>query len=219
MALDALSAVDKLRFSQFGCGPPVDPPIQCVHHAFDFYCANHSDAIAVQDGLDTITFAQLDHLSNCLASRLRHEDVGPGSRVCLLVERSISMVIGILGILKAGAAYVPCDGKVVSDTSLDHILKDSESKVVITLGKFSHRVSKLPLAVAVIFLDGPPCVCSTGNRCSRPDDRSFPDDSVYVIYTSGSSPLIRSFSFLIEHCRHDRYPEGGKCRASALNQF
>ncbi|KAJ6584991.1 nonribosomal peptide synthetase 12 [Mycena capillaripes] len=186
--LDALTAVDKLRFTQFGYGPAVAPPFQCVHHAFHPHSVNHPDAVAVQDGLDSITFAQLDHQSNCLASRLRRADVGPGSRVCLLVERSISMVIGILGILKAGAAYVPCDGKVVSDKSLEHILKDSESKVVITLNKFSHRVSTLPPAMAVIFLDDPPCACSTrGDRCLRPEDRSSPNDSVYVIYTSGTT--------------------------------
>jgi non-ribosomal peptide synthetase component F len=97
------------------------------------------------------------------------------------------MVVGILGILKAGAAYVPCDGKVVSDTSLEHILKDSESQVVITLEKFSHRLSKLPLPLVVILLDDPPCGCSVGNVCSKPEDRSSSDDSVYVIYTSGAS--------------------------------
>ncbi|KAF7365210.1 Nonribosomal peptide synthetase 12 [Mycena venus] len=194
-ALDALSAVDKLRFSQYGCGPTSTPPFQCVHHAFSFHSALHPDDLAVQDVSDAITFTQLDRQSTCLASRLRVEGVGPGSRVCLLVERSISMVVGILGILKAGAAYVPCDGKVVSDTSLEHILKDSESKVVITLGKFFHRVSasKLP----VIFLDKPPpCACSTGNLCSKPEDRSSPDDSVYVIYTSGTTGIPKGVDVL-----------------------
>lgn len=186
-ALDTLTAVDKLRFSRFGCGPTLTPPFRCAHHAFAHYAVKRPDAIAVQDVLDSITFAQLDQQSNCLASRLRVEGVGPGSRVCLLVERSISMVVGILGILKAGAAYVPCDGKVVSDTSLEHILKDSESQVVITLEKFSHRLSKLPLPLVVILLDDPPCGCSVGNVCSKPEDRSSSDDSVYVIYTSGAS--------------------------------
>ncbi|KAJ7675823.1 nonribosomal peptide synthetase 12 [Mycena polygramma] len=181
--LDTLTPVDKLRFTQFGYGRAVSPPFQCVHHAFHSRCIDHPDVIAVQDGLDTINFAQLDQESNCLALRLREQDVGPGSRVCLLVERSISMVIGIIAILKAGAAYVPCDGKVVSDKSLEHILKDSESKVVITLRKFSHRVLELP----VILLDDSPCPCFTGKRCFKPEDRSNPNDSVYVIYTSGTT--------------------------------
>jgi non-ribosomal peptide synthetase component F len=179
--LDALAAVDKLLFSQFGCGPTVGPPFQCVHHAFQCHALHNPDAVAVQDGLDTITFAELNRQSNCLASRLRGQNIGPGSRVCLLVERCISMVVGILGILKAGAAYVPCDGKVVSDKSLEHILRDSGSRVVITLHKFSHRVPDLP----VIFLDGPQCECSQDNRCFQPLDQSLGHDSVYVIYTSG----------------------------------
>ncbi|KAJ7095859.1 nonribosomal peptide synthetase 12 [Mycena belliarum] len=179
-----LTQVDKLLFTQFGFGPTVDPPFQCVHHAFRFHAANHPDSVAVQDGLDTITFAELDHQSDCLASRLCGQGIGRGSRVCLLVERSLSMLIGILGILKAGAAYVPCDGKVVSDKSLEHILKDSESKVVLTLRKFSHRVSNLP----VILLDGPPCACrAQGACCAHLQTRSLPQDSVYVIYTSGTT--------------------------------
>ncbi|KAJ7459865.1 nonribosomal peptide synthetase 12 [Mycena latifolia] len=179
-----LTAVDKLLFSQFGRGATVDPPFQCVHHAFQFHAIIHPDAVAVQDASDSITFAELDHQSDCLASRLCGQDIGRGSRVCLLVERSVAMVIGILGILKAGAAYVPCDGKVVSDKSLEHILKDSESQVVLTLRKFSHRVSELP----IIFLDDPPCACQDqGTRCSPPVNQSLAHDSVYVIYTSGTT--------------------------------
>ncbi|KAJ7780692.1 nonribosomal peptide synthetase 12 [Mycena maculata] len=178
-----LDAVDQARFFQLGCGPIVDPPFHCVHHAFKFHAGHHPDAIAVQNALETITFAQLDHQSDCLASRLQATNIGPGSRVCLLVERSICMVVGILGILKAGAAYVPCDGKVVSDKSLEHILKDSQSKVVLTMGKFSHRVSDLP----VILLDDPPCECAPGARCVTPEDWSRADDSVYIIYTSGTT--------------------------------
>ncbi|KAF7365784.1 Nonribosomal peptide synthetase 12 [Mycena venus] len=194
-ALDVLSAVDQLRFSQYGYGATSTPLFQCVHHAFSFQSGLHPDNIAVQDVSDAITFAQLDRDSNCLASRLRVEGVGPGSRVCLLVERSISMVVGILGILKAGAAYVPCDGKVVSDPSLEHIIKDSETKVVITLGKFSHRVSaSKPL---VILLDEPPpCACSGGNLCSNPEDQSSSDDSVYVIYTSGTTGIPKGVDVL-----------------------
>ncbi|KAJ6508780.1 nonribosomal peptide synthetase 12 [Mycena sanguinolenta] len=199
-SLDALTAVDKVRFSQLGWGPTLRSPFQCVHYAFASNSASHPDTIAVEDvsGSDTITFAQLDQQSNCLASRLRVDfGVGPGSRVCLLVERSISMVIGILGILKAGAAYVPCDAKVVSDKALDHILKDSESKVAITLGKFAHRLSGLSLPLEVIFLDGPPCTCSTGDAlCQTPEDRSSPDDSVYVIYTSGTTGIPKGVDVL-----------------------
>ncbi|KAF8134785.1 hypothetical protein K438DRAFT_2031313 [Mycena galopus ATCC 62051] len=210
-----LTADDKLRFSQLGCGPTLPPPFQCVHHAFAFHSANRPDAIAIQDVLDSITFAQLDHQSNCLASRLRVEGVGPGSRICLLVERSISMVVGILGILKAGAAYVPCDGKVVSDKSLEHILKDSESKVVITLEKFSHRLSKLPLTLEVILLDDTPCSCSTGNLCSKPDDRSSPDDSVYVIYTSGTTGIPKGVDVLHRNVTNRETDLQGVARGNA----
>ncbi len=59
----------------------------------------------------------------------------------MLVERSILMVVAMLGVLKAGAAYIPFDGNVVSDSTLAHALKDSGSDVVLTLPKFMSRVA------------------------------------------------------------------------------
>ncbi|KAK7048367.1 Nonribosomal peptide synthetase 12 [Favolaschia claudopus] len=196
-ALEGLTAADKSLLSHFQYGVKATPPFSCVHHAFASHATTIPEAIAVQDVSDAITFSQLDQQSNCLAARLRGQGVGPGSRVCLLVERSIPMVAGILGILKVGAAYVPLDGKVVSDKSLEHILKDAESQVVVTLNKFSQRVSTLPLGCAVIFLDGPPCPCSAaGSCCLKPEDRSSGDDSVYVIYTSGTTGIPKGVDVL-----------------------
>lgn len=181
--LDVLSTADKALFLQFGFGAVSHPPFICVHQAFEFHAAHHPDSVAVQDGPCSIKFSELDHQSSCLAAFLRDIGIGPGSRICLLVERSIAMIIGILGILKAGAAYVPCDGKVVSDKSLEHILTDSECRIVVTLGKFAHRVTNLP----VVSLDKFTCPCSSnGARCAKPEDLSAALDVVYVIYTSGA---------------------------------
>ncbi|KAJ7069779.1 nonribosomal peptide synthetase 12 [Mycena amicta] len=185
--MDALSEDDKLQF-RFGFGSTLAPAFQCVHHAFKFHAEAHPDTVAVQDIADAITFSELDRRSSCLATRLRSTDIGPGSRVCVLVERSIWMVVAILGVLKSGAAYVPVDGKIVSDASLQHILKDSQTQVVLTLGKFSDRLSLLPVPTPVILLDcNPFCDCSAVYRCPTPVDFSSPSDSVYVIYTSGTT--------------------------------
>ncbi|KAJ6613276.1 nonribosomal peptide synthetase 12 [Mycena sp. CBHHK59/15] len=190
--LDTLSTADRIRFSEFGLGSTIDADFQCVHHAFEFYAANNPDGIAVQNASETITFSDLDHQSDCLAACLRGMGIGRGSRVCLLIERSIPMVVGILGILKAGAAYVPCDGKVVSDKALEHILRDSESKVVITLGKFTPRVSGLP----IICLDDFACQCA-GACCPKLGYQSEPHDSAYVIYTSGTTGVPKGVE--VEH--------------------
>ncbi|KAF7299018.1 Nonribosomal peptide synthetase 12 [Mycena indigotica] len=186
--MDALSENDRLQFVKFGVGPTVASPFECVHHAFKFHALANPNAIAVQDINDSITYAELDRRSTCLAARLRSGDVRPGSRVCLLVDRSIWMVVAILGVLKSGAAYVPLDGKIVSDASLQHILKDSRAEVVLTLDKFSNRLSILSTPPPAIILDRDQlCDCSADYCCPTPVDLSSSTDSVYVIYTSGTT--------------------------------
>ncbi|KAJ3801535.1 nonribosomal peptide synthetase 12 [Lentinula aff. detonsa] len=186
-ALQSLSSIsDRVSFLDFGFGDIVDPPFRCVHHAFGSHAASSPDSIAVEDFAAKITYADLDKKSTCLSVRLRSLGVERHSRVCLLVERSISMVIGVLGILKAGAAYVPLDGNVVSDSTLHHVLQDSNASAILTFRTFANRVesSNAP----VIYLDEFACECLDASPCKQAfDDSSEAEDSVYVIYTSGTT--------------------------------
>lgn len=169
---------------EFGFGDTVVPPFQCVHHAFAFHAASSPVNIAVEDFAENITYAELDQKSTCLSVRLRSLGVGRHSRVCLLVERSVPMVIGILGIIKAGAAYVPLDGNVVSDSTLRHVLQDSSATAILTFRKFASRLEHS--AVPAIYLDDFKCECLVTSECKNHfNDLSVAEDSVYVIYTSG----------------------------------
>lgn len=181
--LGSLSFVDKALFFEFGIGAKHESLFQCVHHAFEFYARTQPTSVAVEEFQQTITYSDLDRQANCLASRLRSIGVDTDSRVCLLVERSILMVVGILAILKAGAAYVPLDGNIVSDSTLGHALKDSGSSVVVVLEKFAHRVHDTP----TICLESSICQESTSDHCVKPRDSTTSKDGVYVIYTSGTS--------------------------------
>ncbi|KAG5653702.1 hypothetical protein H0H81_011282 [Sphagnurus paluster] len=136
--LQSLSPIGRVLFSKFGRGEIRDPPFQCIHQAFEFQARSHPDYIAVEDLHETITYAHLDRQANCLAACLRERGVFPGTRVALLVERSICMVVGILAVLKAGAAYVPLDGNVVSSSTLTHALSDSDASLV-TIIHTMHR--------------------------------------------------------------------------------
>ena len=115
-ALSHLSPRDRELFVQYGRGESVTVPFSCVHHAFEHYAALQPDAVAVEHLGDTITYAQLDRSANILACNLRSAGVTRGARVCLLVQRSIAMVVGIVAVLKAGGAYVPLDGSIVTGT-------------------------------------------------------------------------------------------------------
>ncbi|KAF8967152.1 nonribosomal peptide synthetase 12 [Flammula alnicola] len=180
--LDHLPPSDQTLFHNFGVGASVSSPFQCVHHAFEFHAQSQPDAIAVEDFDNKITYADLDRQANCLATHLRAVGVSLDSRICFLAERSIPMVVGILGILKAGAAYVPLDGNIVSDSTLKHALLGSESPNVLVLKKFVARVEGRHM----ICLEDTICE-ERSVHCTKPQDLSASKHGAYVIYTSGTT--------------------------------
>lgn len=178
-ALETLSPRDASLFVKYGFGEHGIPQFQCVHHAFEYHVSQQPNAIAVEHMDEAITYGELDRKANGLAHRLRDMGVRPGSRVCLLVERSIPMVIGILAILKAGAAYVPLDGSIVTQSTLDFVVQNSKAAVVLALSQYTHRVTGRPVIAledAIAVIDGPQ---------AKPEDLSSPNDNIYIIYTSG----------------------------------
>src|SRR5262249_15341804 len=85
------------------------PNTKCVHHLFEEQARRTPDAVAVLLGEERLTYRDLDRRANRLGRHLRGLGVGSGDVVGLCVERSIEMTVGLLGILKAGAAYLPLD--------------------------------------------------------------------------------------------------------------
>ena len=86
-----------------------DWPPTAVHALFEMQAQRTPDAIAVEDRCGCLTYRELDHQADQLAAHLGSIGVQSGDLVGLCVERSARMVIGLLGILKSGAAYVPLD--------------------------------------------------------------------------------------------------------------
>ena len=78
-----------------------------IQQLFEAQVNAQPDATAVLCGDESLTFAELNERANRLAHRLRAEGVAPGAIVALMVERSFAMIVGILGVVKAGAAYLP----------------------------------------------------------------------------------------------------------------
>ncbi|KAN0090673.1 hypothetical protein V8E55_004239 [Tylopilus felleus] len=177
-----LSVPDRARFVLYGVGPHYNPFLECVHHAFSEHVRNRPEAIAVEHGRESISYQHLDRCSNELARTLRTRGVCPGQRVCLLVQRSIAMVVAILAVLKAGASYVPLDGGIVTDKSLDFILNDSGAYFVLCLPAFRHRV---PPHLQVISLEN--CLSPRDDQFHPVLDHSIGEHELYVIYTSGTT--------------------------------
>ena len=107
-------------------------------------CARTPDRVAVKEEGKQLSFRQLQESSNRLAHYLRKFGAGPGTRVALCVDRSCDMLVGLLGILKAGAAYVPLDPSYPPDR-IRFTLEDADPVVLLTQRKFLARFPPIGL--------------------------------------------------------------------------
>jgi amino acid adenylation domain-containing protein len=161
----------------------VSASLPCLHQLFEQQVASHPDHTALIAGSVQLTYSELNERANQLAHFLRRLGVGAEVRVGLCVERSVELVVGILGVLKAGAAYVPLDPHYPSER-LSHMLEDSAVPVLLTQQEFRE---KLDFSNAkVVSLDEEwPVISSYSTQ--NPPALALPDNLMYVIYTSGST--------------------------------
>ncbi|WP_437581584.1 amino acid adenylation domain-containing protein [Sorangium sp. So ce887] len=160
---------------------------------FEEQAARAPHAAAVVSDRGSLAYGELDRRANQLARRLRELGVGPETLVAICAERSLEMVVGILGTLKAGAAYLPVDAEIARER-LAFILEDSGAPVLLTQAHLSERLP--PFAGAVIRLDAdwPEMAALEG---SPPPACAGPRNLAYAIYTSGSTG--RPKGVLVEH--------------------
>jgi amino acid adenylation domain-containing protein len=142
------------------------------------------DQLAVADPSATITFAQLEHLSNQLAAYLRGLGAGPDHCVALFMERSIDFVISALAVLKTGAAYLPLDSSIPADRA-GFILADSASSILL-----AHRGKSTGVnagSCRIFELDGNDAAGIASMSTQSLKIESTSQSLAYVIYTSGST--------------------------------
>jgi amino acid adenylation domain-containing protein len=154
-----------------------------IHEPFEVQTGQTPDRVALVFERQTLSYGELNRRANQLAHHLKGLGVGPNVLVGLCVKRSLEIVIGLLGILKAGAAYVPMDPGYPKER-LQYILEDSKASVVLTqeslvdaLPSFAGKVICLDKDWAKIARE-----CET-NLVSKVN----PDNLAYVLFTSGSS--------------------------------
>ncbi|MBV9462657.1 MAG: AMP-binding protein, partial [Verrucomicrobiae bacterium] len=153
----------------------------CVHDLFLRQAAKTPDAVAVRSLKGELTYRQLEERSARLAAALKHHGVGPDALVGICAERSLEVSMAVLGIMRAGGAYVPMDPAYPRDR-IAHMLDDSRAPVLLTQRKLADTLP--PSNAKILFLDdweswAPPA--------PAPAPSSTPDHLAYVIYTSGST--------------------------------
>jgi amino acid adenylation domain-containing protein len=177
---------ERRRLIRDGSGPAV-PRHACVlvHQLIEEQAARTPEAVAL-DGRDRrLTYHQLNAWANRLAHRLRALGVGPEARVGLAVERSPEMAAGLLGILKAGAAYVPLDPAYPADR-LGFMLSDAGVSVLLTRRRL--RGSLPDCGPMIIDLDAEDLDHWPE---ANPAVALAPESAAYVIYTSGTTGTPR----------------------------
>ena len=161
------------------------PDRLAIHPLFEAQAARTPTAVAIESIEGALTYAELNRRSNRLASYLRRQGLGPEKVVGLHLERGIDMVVAVLGVLKAGGAYLPLSTNLPPER-LAFMIEDAGAALVLTLER-SHRL--LPVAnrsseVRVLDLDRLALGAeSKDNFISLATGQNL----AYVIYTSGST--------------------------------
>ena len=157
---------------------------QCVHQLFEEQVRKTPDQIALVAGAEQLTYRELNARANCLAHYLLRNGVKTESRVCICLEPGVEMIVAALGVLKAGAAYVPLD-PTYPESRLAFMLNDCGARVLLTEsrlldGRLPHDAARavcLDTERAEIMRESP----------TDPAVKVLGDNLVYVIYTSGST--------------------------------
>ncbi|WP_460065358.1 amino acid adenylation domain-containing protein [Streptomyces sp. YKOK-I1] len=178
MPLRHLTPHDRHLFHRYGRGPAVPVPDPLIHRAVERQAAVRPHAVAAEHQGATLTYGELDRYADAVAARLAREGVRPGDHVGLFVRRSIPLLVGLLGILKAGAAYVPQDIGLAPRAQLDHVVRTAATAVVLTQRE---HLARVPAGPRVIALDDPL------EPAPAPRPRIAPDDGCYVLFTSGTT--------------------------------
>jgi len=165
-----------------GAGRPA-AATRCLHEMFEAQVAARPDAVAVVYERARLTFAEVNAAANRLAHRLRGLGVGPESVVGVCLEPGLDLVPTLLGVLKAGGAYLPVPPAYPADR-LDYMLSDTAAPVVVT--RKEHAGVLTGFGGVVIVLDEDTDTLA-GQPSTDPHPASSPDNLAYVIYTSGST--------------------------------
>jgi len=154
-----------------------------IHALFEAQAAQHPEKVAVQYEEQQLSYGELNRRANRLAHYLIAQGIERNQLIGLSLNRSLDMLVGILGILKAGAAYVPVDPNNPPERS-EFILGDAGVSIVVAQSQVKE---KLPAGQFSVL-----CLDEAQSELARFSDQnpqvgSLPDDRAYVIYTSGTT--------------------------------
>ncbi|HEX7333867.1 MAG TPA: amino acid adenylation domain-containing protein [Pyrinomonadaceae bacterium] len=179
---------------------PSLPPAKCLHHLFEAQAALSPHTIALTFEGEHHSYGELNDRANVLARHLRSLGVGPESRVGVLCDTALDLLTAILGVVKAGAAYVPLDPSYPPER-LSFMLEDAKAQFIVTqqylVESWLTQQSNTGLVLwhnlqsadgeRIVSVDGNLITASSGNNLLPEEVGVTPQNAAYVIYTSGST--------------------------------
>ena len=168
------------------------PRGQCVHEAFESIANGEPDKTAVVSEKTSYSYGQINEMANTIAEELVSRGVGRNCLVPICLQRSADMIVAILSVLKAGAAYVPIEPRwplgrvrtIIDDLQSPGSETSAPGTTSLTILAHSHYRDLIPHHVDTLFLDE---WSQADPRSGSPRQRVTADDLAYVIYTSGST--------------------------------
>ncbi|MDI1443592.1 non-ribosomal peptide synthase/polyketide synthase [Polyangium sp. 6x1] len=182
-ALDLLTEEETEKLAAWNDTPKVDPAARCIHELIAEQAAKAPEAVALEQDGRQLRYGEFEAQANRLAHHLRSLGVGPEVRVALCVERSFDMVVGLVGILKAGGAFVPLDPAYPADR-LSLLLSEAHAPVLLTHESLEDRFTAP--GVTVVRLDADAAQWAS-QPATPPESGVRPEHANYVVFTSGST--------------------------------
>lgn len=162
----------------------VDYPYQDIVRAFRDTVRARPASLSAVSGPVSMTYGETDAATDSIAAELLSRGVSAGDRVMVLVPRSVWYVVCAIGVLKAGAAYVPADTS-HPDDRIRYMLADSGAKAVIVTPETAQRAASIIHGTGLSGRDIVDCT-SVPDHVFRPVEVS-PEDTSVVLYTSGTT--------------------------------
>ncbi len=191
------SAEERWRVLQVWSKSEVRPDLarpELLHRIFEEQAERAPNNIALLCQQQTLTYRELDTRADHLACALRARGLGPGTFVALWLPRSFDVYVAMLGVLKAGAAYVPIDPDYPIER-VNYIVSDCRAGALVTVSSLAESLPTPPCSLIRLDQtrdDG--AASALPHASARP---ATPDDLCYVIYTSGSTGQPKGVA--IEH--------------------
>ncbi|MGG4217921.1 amino acid adenylation domain-containing protein [Paenibacillus jamilae] len=192
--LRLLTTEEETKLVETWSGPVVQFPALTFHGIFEAQAEQTPEQAAVIYEDTMLTYKQLNDSADCLAHFLQKRGITRESLVAVMVDRSVEMIIAVLGIMKAGAAYVPVD-PAYPEERIAYMLRDCGTSIVLTQSHLTDWIKTMDFKGEVVDLATLPL--QSGLNSDKHISIYEPNSLAYVIYTSGTTGKPKGV--MVEH--------------------